>query len=134
MSFLDHTKKCNTYNPLNYLPFLVEDIQFGWVLNSFVKKLKDYDSVFHIEKSCIKINPALKTCVERSEAVKPVIQQLHKEGVIDTWVNELYAITNTYGDDPAILIERAAVSYFGARGYGVHINGLVEKVMEFISG
>ncbi len=127
MSYLDHIKECNTYNSLNYTPFLIESVQFGWVLKSFVEKLEQYDSVFYLDQGCLKINPSFYTCEQRSEAIKPILQQLHNEGVIDTWVNELYAITNTYGDDPALLIERASVSYFGARGYGVHINGLVEK-------
>lgn len=127
MSFLDHIKQCNHYNPLNYMPFLVNGIQYGWAKKEFVEQLKTYDKVFAIESDCLTLNPALSTCEERSAAIKPVLEQLHKGGVIDTWVNELYAITNHFGDEPAVLIERASVSYFGARGYGVHINGLVEK-------
>lgn len=127
MCFLDHIKQCNSYNSLNYKPFMVDDIQYGWALNEFVDKLKIYESVFTIEEKNLKVNSALTTCEARSEAIKPVLQQLHKEGIIDTWVDELYAITNNFGDEPALLIERASVSYFGARGYGVHINGLVEK-------
>ena len=127
MSFLNHIKQCNSYNSLNYRAFFVDEVQYGWAFNDFVDKLKAYDSVFTIEANSLKIDSSLTTCEERSEAIKPVLQQLHKEGIIDTWVNELYAITNNYGDEPALLIERAAVSYFGARGYGVHINGLVEK-------
>ena len=127
MSFLDHIKQCNEYNPLNYKAFLIDNVQYGWALNDFVDKLKAYELVFTIDENNLKINASLSTCEERSEAIKPILQELHKVGIIDTWVNELYAITNNFGDEPALLIERASVSYFGARGYGVHINGLVEK-------
>lgn len=127
MSYLDHIKHCNNYNPLNYRSFIIGGVQYGWALNDFVNELKQYDSVLSVKEDTLTFNASLTTCDQRSEAISPVLQKLHKDGVIDTWVNELYAITNHFGDDPALLIERASVSYFGARGYGVHINGLVEK-------
>ncbi len=127
MSFLDHIKHCNHYNPLNYKAFFIEGVQYGWAKNDFSEKLKPYESVFIVDTDSLTMNPTLATAKARSDAIQPVLKQLHKEGVIDTWVGERYAVTNQFGDDPAVLIERAAVSYFGVRGYGVHINGLVEK-------
>lgn len=43
------------------------------------------------------------------------------------WRNERYAVVEHYGDPPLFLLERAALSFLGLTGYGVHINGYVEK-------
>lgn len=105
----------------------MDGVQYGWALNAFVEKLRVYESVFTVAEDSLDIDPTLTTPKQRSAAIKPILEDLYQQGFIDTWVNELYAITNQFGDEPALLIERASVSYFGARGYGVHVNGLVEK-------
>lgn len=127
MSYLDHIRNCNTYTPENYLPFMVGDEQLGWTKKSFAEHLKSFDKVFTFEANHLSFNTALTTPDQRSKAIVPALEALHKSGVIDSWVNELYGVTQSYGETPRFLIERAAVTFFGVRGYGVHINGLVKK-------
>lgn len=43
------------------------------------------------------------------------------------WRNECYAVVEQYGESPLFLLERSALSYLGLTGYGVHVNGYVEK-------
>ncbi len=43
------------------------------------------------------------------------------------WRDERYAISEYFAGETYFLIERAAVSYLGLTGYGVHINGYVEN-------
>ena len=127
MNYLDHIKNCNRYEADRFVPFYVGEEQMGLAARDFVTHLEPFDSVFQLDKDCLQLNPDLITPEQRSQAIAPVLQQLHQKGVIDTWVNELYAVTNTFGETPRLLMERAAVTFFGVRGYGVHLNGIVKK-------
>ncbi len=127
MSYLDHIKSCNDFSTEGHLPFLVEGELIGWAKNDFVEALKSFSSVFHISPNQINFNPILTTAESRTQAITPVIESLYKKGIIQSWVDEIYAITNVFGDAPFFHMERAAVAYFGVRSYGVHMNGLVQK-------
>ena len=127
MSYLDHIKRCNTFTVKKYLPFTIEGEQLGWTKLSFIEHIKAYDCVFEIDDKLLTFRPDLNTVEKRSKAIAHILQELHLKGVIDSWVNELYSISNNFSEPAHLLMERAAVSYFGVRGYGVHINGLVQK-------
>ena len=127
MSYLDHIKHCNSFSAANYIPFIIDNEQLGWTKKIFAELLLKYNSVFELNNDCLTFKPHLNTPELKTQAVRPVLEDLHHQGVIDTWVGETYAITNNFEDEPHFLMERAAVSYFGVRGYGVHVNGLVEK-------
>lgn len=127
MSYLDHIKNCNSYEAQHFMPFYVGDEIMGLSERKFVQNLKDYPEVFLVEQNCLKLHPDLSSVDQRSREVAPVLMKLYEEGVIDSWVDEFYAVTHIFGEEPRLLMERAAVSYFGVRGYGVHINGLVQK-------
>ncbi|MGY0399318.1 MAG: DUF4743 domain-containing protein [Ostreibacterium sp.] len=43
------------------------------------------------------------------------------------WRNEYYAVTEHYARKTLFLLERAALSFLGMTGYGVHVNGYVKK-------
>ncbi len=127
MSYLAHIKNCNQYDANQFLPFLVENEQMGWVDCDFLQHLKAFNSVFSLNQQGLQLNPELDTPAKRTRAVAPVLQQLHQSGVIDSWVGEPYAVSHAFEEQPRFLMERAAVSFFGVRGYGVHVNGLVQK-------
>jgi len=127
MSYLEHIENCNRYNPELYKPFRIGGQVLGWIDNNFSQHLSRWDEIFQISDLEISLNSDLSTAEQRSNAVTPILETLHKENVIDSWVGELYAVNQAYGEEPLLLMERAAVSFFGIRGYGVHLNGLVEK-------
>ncbi|MEE9325843.1 MAG: DUF4743 domain-containing protein [Cocleimonas sp.] len=127
MSYLDHIKNCNHYEADHFIPFYVNDEQLGWTLKTFAENLKAYPSVFLLDDNNMRFNSDFKTPQQRSEAIAPVLWELHQTGVIDSWVDELYAVNQAFDETPRFVMERAAVSFFGVRGYGVHLNGLVKK-------
>ncbi len=127
MSYLEHIESCNHYNPDDFIPFNIAGKQLGWITKTFAKHLTRWEEVFIFSDLEIALNACLSTPDQRSNAIAPILKSLHKEGIIDSWVGELYAVNNYYGETPTFLMERAAVSFFGVRGYGVHANGLVEK-------
>ena len=65
------------------------------------------------------------TCEARTEAIASVMETLRETGVVEGWRNELYPIASQFGQDPVVLVERAAVPYLGALEYGVHMNGII---------
>ena len=109
------------------MPFWVGDEQLGWTNKEFAKHLEAFDRVFDFDNQKLAFVKSLNTPEKRSQAIAPVLETLHQQGVIDSWVGELYGVTQVYGETPRFLIERAAVTFFGVRGYGVHLNGLVKK-------
>lgn len=127
MSFLQRIRSCNEFSTKGYLPFVVSDELIGWARQSFVRELQAYDSVFKITTEQFGFVDDLSTAESRTNAITPVVETLHKQGIVDSWVDEIYAITNSFEDAPFFYMERAAVAYFGVRSYGVHINGLVQK-------
>ena len=127
MSYLDHILRCNDFSTEGYLPFYVSKQLIGWAKTSFVDELKAFESVFVVSSNQFTFADNVQTQEQRTQAIATVVDVLYKQGVIKSWVNETYAITNTFGEEPYFYMERAAVAYFGVRSYGVHINGLVEK-------
>lgn len=127
MSYLDHIKQRNSFARENYLPLIIDEKQYGWTKREFAEKLRPFKDVFEIKPDKLSLHSRLNTFEKRNEALAPILRNLHASGVIDTWVGEDYSVNQVYGQKPVMLIERAAVSFFGIRGYGVHINGLVKK-------
>lgn len=131
MSYRQHIEHCNDFNPDIFIPFYVLDKQLGMINQSFAQYLSRWNHVFKEKrvknKTVITVASDLVTPEQRTRAISPILEILHQEGVIDSWVGESYAVNTRYGEEPLFLMERAAVSFFGVRGYGVHVNGLVEK-------
>ena len=127
MSYLERIQECHQCDDEGFLDFVIEGEVFGLISPSFAEKLSHWPDVFQCDEQKITLNPKLNSFDKRTEAVAVITQQLHTEGVIDTWVNEPYAVAHSFEDDPKMAIERAATSFFGIRCYGIHVNGLVQK-------
>ena len=127
MSYLERIQECHQYDRSKFLDFIIADEVMGLTDRSFAEQLKRWSDIFTVTNNQLILNPELKTFDERTQAVKPILETLHEEGVIDTWVDELYAVSHTFEEEPRMAVERAATSFLGIRGYGIHINGLVKK-------
>eukprot|EP00889_Picochlorum_renovo_P001172 jgi/Picre1/28202/NNA_003608.t1 len=66
-------------------------------------------------------------CVFQISAVALPLAQLHKEGIITGWRDEMYPVLTSFHAEPVLLMERSASVYFGIKAYGVHVNGYVEN-------
>ena len=67
----------------------------------------------------------LDTLEARSHAMASILSVLKNEGVVTGWRDELYPVTNSFYEEPVMLVERAAAVQLGIKAYGVHINGFV---------
>lgn len=127
MSYLERIRQCNQYDLDRCLPFYIGHEQLGWVDKSFIQHLVAHDQVFDVSDDALRFHASLNSLEARSEAIQPILWSLHQQGIIDTWVGELYPIVKAFEETPRLLIERASTHYFGVKSFGVHINGLVNK-------
>ena len=129
MSFLDRIRAANTHDLGKFLPFSVSGTRVGCVKKSFAETLARWPEVFRIDEQRISLAANLDSrdvpAEERTQAVGEVLQRLREEGHIDGWRDELYPVNRSWSEPAFLLIERAAVPWFGVRGYGVHMNGFV---------
>ena len=129
MSFLDRIRAANTHDLGNFLPFSVSGARVGCVKKSFAEALTRWPEVFRVDDQRIRLAANLDSrdvpVEERTQAVGEVLQRLREEGHIDGWRDELYPVNRSWSEPAFLLIERAAVPWFGVRGYGVHMNGFV---------
>ena len=118
MAFLDHIKSCNAHDLSRFVPFRAPaGEQIGWVRRDRVDLLKAYPEVFRLEDEAVQLLSL--------DGMAAVCADLHQKGIIKHWRDELYAVNRSFGASAVFEIERCAVSFFGIRAYGVHINGFV---------
>jgi len=127
MSYLRHINRCNEYQRDQFLPFFIDDICYGLTHKDHVTHLVNWPELFTADDKGLYLNSALNTPRKRTNAVAPAIEALYKQGVIDSWVGEQYSISEQFNGLSKMLIERAAVAFIGVQGYGIHLNGLVQK-------
>ena len=127
MSYLDRIRDCAIFDPADYRPFRVTDTRVGRIHKEFVGELERYASIFRISKDGVDLADDLDTAERRTNAVDQVLRQLHKDGLVAGWRDETYPVTTSFGVPALLHMERAAVPLFGIQGYGVHINGFVER-------
>lgn len=112
------------------MPFRVGASQVGYLRKGFAKVITDYHHVFTARNegnaAFVTLSEKLDTLEKRTEAVAGVLQDLRAKGVIKGWRDEYYPVTSDFHTTPVLLMERAAVPFFGVRAYGVHVNGYVE--------
>ena len=127
MSYLERVQACHQFDRSEYLDFVIGDEIMGLTRPQFAQQLIRWENVFQLKNNQLFLNPDLINFEQRTQAVAPIMEQLYQEGVIPAWVNEPYAVSHCFDEQPRMAVERAAASYLGVRGYGIHINGLVQK-------
>lgn len=129
MSYLDRIRTANNHDLGGFLPFFVSGNRVGCVKAVFAEMLERWPEVFRIEAHGVTLAGELDSDTtpssERTQAVGEVLRSLREEGHIEGWRDELYPVNRRWSEPAYMLIERAAVPWFGVRGYGVHLNGFV---------
>lgn len=127
MTLIDHIKRCNAFDPSRYLPFEIAGRPIGSVTRDFAGKLAAFPDVYVVGGSVVRLRETLSTPEARTAAVEDTIALLRKDGFAPGAKGELYRVVEHWGDEPLMLIDRAAVPVFGIRAYGVHLNGFVRQ-------
>ena len=125
MSFMDHIRACNAHDPAAFRPFEVEDTVVGHVLTAFMGRLAAFPDVFQVEDDRVILRPVFRTPEERTKAMRRATLALQKAGVLPPDHGEDYAIVEAWGRPTIFLLDRAHVSAFGLKAFGLHVNGFV---------
>ena len=122
MSFADHIRACNNYDPKRAIPLLAQGRRIGWLRHDNAKTLARFPGVFAVE-------PARAVLLAEgdvdavSAAVDEVVEALLAENKLPKWRNETFDVAPRWGEPPIFRLDRGAVPFFGVRAYGVHLNG-----------
>ncbi len=127
MSFLDHIRACNRRDLEQFRPFHVDDALVGYVRHDMAEAIRPFAQVFRIASDGVSLLPDLRTFEQRTKAVESVLKALKNTKIMTPWRDEPYAVTVQPGGPPLFAMERAAVTLFGIRAYGVHLNGYVRQ-------
>jgi len=127
VSYLDHIRACNNFNPSGFLPFVVGDVVVGQIKRGFSQQLREWSDVFVVSNDAVGLVAELNTFDVRTEAIANVLPELVSKGFLTHLHGEQYVATATTREQGLFLIDRAAAPYFGVRAFGQHINGFVRS-------
>ena len=105
------------------LGFFINELQVGFVDRSIYELLLKYKDVFTKTENGITICRTINSIDHRTEAVNRVMQELHRDGIVEVWRKELIPVRSRFGSAELMMIERGAASILGVRKYGVFLNG-----------
>ena len=126
MSLLERIEACHRWTPEAYLPLVIGSAVLGRLRFDLVRRLRDFPRVFRVGAEAVELDPALDDFAARSEAVAEVMRALSEAGEVGRWRGEDYTVVRRWGDPPVMKLDRGVVPDMGVRGFGVHLNGLVE--------
>lgn len=122
MSLLRHLRQCNAYRPERFVPLWHKGERVGLVRRDNAEVLRRFPAVFQVGPDDVRlVAPGGFAAV--SEAMDGVVEQLVGDGLLPKWRNEFFAVAPRWGMTPHFKLDRGAVSFFGVRAYGVHLNG-----------
>lgn len=127
MSFLDHLRACNAHDLAGFRPFLVEGRAIGHVRHALAERLAGFADIFRVETGGVFLSPHLDDAPSRTAAVRRATLALQAEGLLPRDHGEDYAIVEEWGRPTLFLLDRAHVSAFGLRAFGLHVNGFVRR-------
>eukprot|EP00293_Proteomonas_sulcata_P007039 CAMPEP_0184300134 /NCGR_PEP_ID=MMETSP1049-20130417/10612_1 /TAXON_ID=77928 /ORGANISM="Proteomonas sulcata, Strain CCMP704" /LENGTH=525 /DNA_ID=CAMNT_0026610777 /DNA_START=29 /DNA_END=1606 /DNA_ORIENTATION=+ len=135
-------RRCNIYDPQDFVPVLVERSQVGFVSKVFLDELLPHsalgracDLTDYNGRTAVRLAPGAEGPKARTEIVAALVEELIRDGVIPEKavreeLQDVRPMTSGFrgGKDatPALLrMERAAMIYFGVPSFGIHVNGWV---------
>ena len=127
MEFIDYIRRCNRWNPADFLSFRVDGQAIGRVRPVFADHLKRFPDVFAVTESVVDLASGLSTPDARTAALREAVAALTADGVLPRPHGEQYAIVRRWGEAPAFLLDRRFVPVFGLKAFGIHVNGFVRN-------
>ncbi len=125
MSFVDRVRACSVFDPSLYKPFLVDGFRVGLVKPLFADHLRAFPKTFVVSDDSVTLSPRLSDFHKRTSAVGAALRELADNGLFGGWRDEPFPVATSPASPILFNMERAAIPWFGIRGYGVHLNGTV---------
>ena len=128
MSFLDHIRRCNNADLGQFEPWFIGAERAGWLHRDFVPTVAASRLLSRRHDGGWLLDPALDTPQRRSAAMNDFLLERRAAGQFGRlWRDELYPVTQDFTAPPLMLMERAAVPWFGVRAFGPHMTGYVRR-------
>lgn len=127
MSFLRHIEACNRHDLTGFRPFVVDGRAVGWVRHALAAALPDIDSAMVATPQGVTFAPGIDGFAARSEAMARVAAGLVKHGHVERLRGEFFPVLEAWGREPLLKIDRAVVTLFGVKAFGLHVNGYVRQ-------
>ncbi len=122
MSFHDHIRSCNNYDPARAVPLFAGSDRIGLLRRDNAQALRRFPEIFAVEDD--KARLLVSGDVEKvSRVVNSAVDALVAENCVPKWRNETFDVAARWGAPPVFRLDRGAVPFFGTRAYGVHLNG-----------
>jgi 8-oxo-dGTP pyrophosphatase MutT (NUDIX family) len=126
MSFCDHIRSCNNYDPSRVVPLTAGSARIGLLRRDNAEALQQFSDVFAVAEQRVEL-VARGDVAGLSCAVDAVVDALVDEGRVPKWRNETFDVASRWGTPPVFRLDRGAVPFFGTRAYGVHLNGYLRQ-------
>jgi Domain of unknown function (DUF4743) len=126
MSFRDHIRSCNNYDPSRVVPLTAGNARIGLLRRDNAEVLQRFSDVFTVAEQRVEL-VACGDVVAVSRAVDAVVDALVAERRVPKWRNESFDVAPRWGAPPVFRLDRGAVPFFGTRAYGVHLNGYLRQ-------
>ncbi len=127
MSLLDRIRACQNDDGDSYVTFFAAGVAIGQIKSEFVQSIAKFGDVFEIDDASVALTANLRSYEERTQAMARVLDELRIEGLVPGWRDEPYPAGVAFNAPPLFELERAAVPLFGVPGYGVHMNGWLNR-------
>ena len=125
MVFSDHIRACNNHDPGKYIPFVIDGQTVGWVRPDFARQLARWHEVMELQPGLLRLATPPGEVEARSRPLAGVLGEMAAQGLMSPLLGELFPVTPDERDRQMLLIDRAAVPFFGVRAFGQHINAFV---------
>jgi 8-oxo-dGTP pyrophosphatase MutT (NUDIX family) len=122
MSFRDHIRVCNSFDPVRAVPLTFGGARVGLVRRDNAEALRRFGDVFAVREDGVELS-ARGGVDTVSQAVDAVVDALVAERRVPKWRNETFDVAPRWDAPPVFRLDRGAVPFFGTRAYGVHLNG-----------
>jgi 8-oxo-dGTP pyrophosphatase MutT (NUDIX family) len=122
MSFSDHIRRCNNYDPARIVPLLAGTHRIGLLRRDNAEALRRFPDVFAVAEDNVRLVAGGDVAMV-SRAVDEVVEALVAEKHIPKTRSETFDVAVRWGAPPVFRLDRGAVPFFGTRAYGVHLNG-----------
>ena len=126
MSLYDHIETCNVHSFDDKMPFRVGGRQVGWVGENVASRMTRWDHYFEITDNSVDILESLNDVESRSKALAEAGAALVVQQALPRNRKELCSVTEKFGGEGLMCIDRAWLESFGVISYGVHVNGYVQ--------
>lgn len=130
MSFLDHIRACNQWEPSDFIPFFLCGDRVGNIRRSFAQQLEHWPEVFAVDAGGVTWVYPLKDFDNRNQAMQEILEELAEQGAVSHLHGEMYPVSCGNRNQARLLIDRACAPHFGVRAFGQHMNGFVRDGSE----